>query len=194
VGWFIERWTTIKAAVGDKRHAVDGIVAAVIAVLEWAARSFEWWPLSTTPQWFVWLFIAAALLVVWLLNYATKLRTQISINRVALSVLRKEGVSLRNMARPPISDKAIWESWEKDVVDWHQRVIAAIREVSVADSIWFATLDVVDPPRVLPFVNDPAKGGSEPWEADRVRLYSWHDARLKRLDEMIQRSRGAWSA
>jgi hypothetical protein len=186
VRWVIERWATIKAAVADKRHAIDGIVGLGIALLDWAARSLDWWPLRAIPHWFVWAFIVACLLVWWLLNYANKLRVQATVSRVALAKLRADGVPLRNQARLPIKDQKQWEEWRAAVTDWNDRVIAEIRKLSEADAIWFSVLDAVPQPRVYPERNNMADPYDPPWDQERMTLFVWHDFRLLRLDQMIQ--------
>lgn len=176
---------TLREAIGVRRFAVEGIVGVVLGLVDWAARQWDWWPLTTTPHWFVWLLIVAGLLVWWLLTYANGLRTRMRVTRVALSVLRNEGVDLRNRIQGPILDQAVWDGLRKKIDDWNTQVIAELRQLNEADANLFSILDVVEPPRVPPSVGGP-RVLPEPWVNDRLRLYSWQDVRVKRLFNMIQ--------
>lgn len=141
--------------------------------------------ISDYLPWIVGLFVAIATAWWLVLDYATKLRLQISDGRIALSKLRTEGVEIRSAGRNDglggkFTNDSQWLLWKTRADKWNQDVYEAIKKISVADAEWYYTLDIVDPPRVL-FIQ---------YNKDHADLFSWHDDRLKRLGIMIRDLRG----
>ena len=184
MGWISDRLAVVKAAWQERRYVLPSLIVAVAGVsgLLIALLQAQGLDLSGLLPYLVGLFIASLLGGFWIIEYAVKLRKQIRGTRVGLSVLRQEGVVIRNDGRRAFRDKSSWTEWEKRAKDWNLRVIEKIKEVNEADAIWYETLDVVPLPR-LNFAKTSAR---EFWEDEQERLYGWHDFRLKRLGEMIQ--------
>jgi len=98
--------------------------------------------------------------------------------RAHLSVLRTEGVAIRNKGQRLKSD---FPTWEVEVATWASNVIQAIAAIDEADAEWFKTLDTVPPPR-LPILTPFPKH-----EAKHLKIYREHDYRIVKLDQIIQR-------
>lgn len=122
-------------------------------------------------------------LFIFILEYARGLYGQINDGRIELSKLRKRGVELRNEGRR-IEDEKHWNKWEKETLDWHKEVHAAIEKINVADAEWFNIMDIVSKPRIeiekAFTTNTLAVDNRHP-----IR-YEEHDFQVMRLGEMIR--------
>jgi hypothetical protein len=68
--------------------------------------------------------------------------------------------------------------WITECVDWTDRVIKTIAEISPADAEWYKTLDAVPPPRI------PLTGN---FNLAQIKAYTEHDFYLVKLDELIKK-------
>lgn len=94
--------------------------------------------------------------------------------RDVLSVLRSEGVELRNQGLRLGVDIA---AWDRASTAWADKVVATIKEIDGPDAEWFRTLDAVPAARVQPLELD----------AKHLKSFREHDYRLVRLEELIKR-------
>jgi hypothetical protein len=186
MGWFKDRSETVVAALTVRRiialPALIGAVTGIIKLVPLLASAAEEPVLLGVPA-IAWGVGAGLLLLLYfVIEYATRLRKQIKGTRVGLSRLRSEGVEKRNRGRENFATKDDFEKWRAEVLDWNQRVIKEIRNITEADAEWFSVLDVVYAPRLSMNTTPPAPA----WHEDHKKHYGEHDERLKRLGEMIQ--------
>jgi hypothetical protein len=180
-----ERWSSIREAAGIRWQVFGLLISIAISRLDWIYRHLggdgSKAMIFGFPSWILGITVALVFLFAWTLELNVKLLRQIKSSRVEISRLRREGVRLRNAGRRTIENTSLWQKWEKDVLDWNDRVISAIAQISEADSEWFAVLDIVPPPRVPP--------GNAPEEIREayLKLFNEHDFRVKRLGKMIAR-------
>lgn len=183
----LDFWKTFQAAAGIRAPIFGLLVSLLIATFDRISRKLN--ELGLLPQhapeqifgyptWLFGLLCALALIVYWMWQYANKLRVQIEVARKKLAELRREGVALRNRGLLAFASQADLASWEKQTEDWHRDVCAAISEISIADSIWFETMDVVPSPRVL--LHNQFNQVSHP------KRYNEHDFQVRRLGEMVR--------
>ena len=145
-------------------------IASLSVNLVPALEPIRKWSLAGT------ILAAAATMVLRLFSYAHSLRIQINDGRTKLSELRKQGVALRNEGEILHNRDTLGE-WLLRVEKWNEGVLEAIGKISVADKIWFETLDIVPEPRVQPHLSD---------DIAFMKGYRHLDFRLARLDEMIR--------
>lgn len=176
-----ERWRVFQTALGSRRYALADIFKLVLGLA--AAFYLYWYGRDMTT--FELIASGAAVVLAfcfWVtLEYALKLTRKISDGRVKIAQLRNSGVEIRNRGRRTVFDHASWERWRKEALSWNDEVIRELREISIADALWFSVLDVVPPPRIPPEV---VPGGED--SAAFVKLFGEHDVRLSRLGEMIR--------
>ncbi len=154
----ISLWKTLQAATGIKLEILGLLVALLVGYADWIngqlidqgiMKGGNEGAILGIPSWMLGITFGMGYLLLWFFIYAHKLRTQIEEARVELSLLRKEGVVIRNYAYYQLQgnydDDA--EPWEDKSLIWQKRVYASLKKISVADAEWFDTLDVVEPPR-----------------------------------------------
>lgn len=180
--WLQERWGIIRDAIGTKRYGLADITKLVVGlagIISVAIYGVDMTPIAKGA-----IIIAIILFFVawYLLEYALKLKKQISDSRVQLSELRHKGVRLRNKARSSIVDKESWALWEQEANAWFKTLIKEMNNISEADAMWLLVLDVVPPPRLSVFNVPEDKETTEKF----LKLYGEHDYRLRHLGKMIR--------
>lgn len=176
-----DRWRVFQTALGSRRYALADV--AKLALAGAAALYFYFYGRTMTT----FEVVASGAAVVfgfcfWVtLEYALKLTRKISDGRVKIAELRNRGVEIRNRGLGAVTDSESLRVWRDDALAWNADVIRELREISVADALWFSVLDVVPSPRVLPHAL-PEK----PQRDEFRKLFGEHDARLARLGEMIR--------
>jgi hypothetical protein len=176
-----ERWNAIKDAAGIRWQVFGLLIAIAIARLDWFYRRSGGVEdmIFGFPSWILGITVALALLFVWMLESNVQLRCQIKVARLEIARLRLDGVRLRNAGRRTIDSATAWLRWQCDVLDWNDRVVAAIAKINEGDAAWFAVLDVVPESRVAP------QAVSEEFKAEYEKLFREHDFRVRRLGDMI---------
>jgi hypothetical protein len=112
------------------------------------------------------------------LRYTHRLRMQIEEGYKEIAELRGRGVKIRNMGTGRFANDEALRAWGKDVLDWNEETKEALKKVSVAISIWFATLDTVP---ILPRV-----GIDTTVSPEHMKLFREHDRRLHNLGQLIR--------
>jgi hypothetical protein len=176
-----DRWRVFQTALGSRRYALADLFKLVLAVA--AALYFYWYGRTMTAfEWTASGVVVILAFFFWVtLEYALLLTRKISDGRVRIAELRNKGVEIRNRGRRTVHDRPSWEAWKTEVLSWNDDVIRELREISVADALWFSVLDVVPTPRLHP---EQVPGGED--KTAFLKLFGEHDARLARLGEMIR--------
>jgi hypothetical protein len=179
-----ERWTAVREAAGIRWQVFALLVSIAVARLDWIYRLSGGAEamIFGFPSWILGLTVALAFLFVWMLESTVRLRRQIKSARVEIAILRRRGVEIRNNGMGIITNAAAWLQWERDALDWNDKVISELAKISEADAEWFSVLDVVPPPRLAPQQDAP-----EEIKDAYCKLFGEHDFRVCRLGKMINR-------
>jgi hypothetical protein len=184
MGWFGERKAAFRAAVRERQYVLPSLTLFVAAIAGIVVGQLQEMGLDLNPvlPYLVGLFVVAIFLVFIILEDNVKLRNTIRGTRTDLSILREEGVGIRNRGVHPFKDEVSWTNWRESADHWSDKTIEKIREVNEADAVWFRTLDVVPPPRLEMYGRVPG----EPWLENRKKRFQELDFQVKRLGEMIR--------
>jgi hypothetical protein len=191
--WVKERVDALREVAGIRAYILLATVTAGAGYLVWVVEAATGYGLLTLglPKWAAAVIVLLFVTWVWLLEYVVRQRRRLRGARLDLATLRSEGVAIRNEIIKKNATPEAFDDWIGRSLEWNDRVIAALKNISLGDAEWFSVLDIVPPPRIDIEV-DIVGGGSDFFVNDerrkRVRrAFQHHDFRLARLGEMIQR-------
>jgi hypothetical protein len=166
----------IHHALGTKRYALTGIVSVTAAAAGLLSERVQGSALIT---WVPFPLVAAGVAALVFVFGCVALRvvdleSQIRGARHQLSVLRTQGVEIRN--RGLRLTRKTWPRWRDEASLWSSDVIREMQKIDRGMAEWFNTLDVVPAPR-LPFSRLHQR------QSD---LFCQHDYRVMRLGELIR--------
>jgi hypothetical protein len=101
------------------------------------------------------------------------------LTREKLGIFATEGVDLRNKAHGAEFTQEQWRAWEKELVEWRNRVQSTIEQFSRADAKRWRTLNRIPHP-AIPIRSDSADGRAE-------YSYAVHNFRIHKLEQLIDR-------